>query len=843
MAKEMFEFKPKNKKMEHRVKRWEDSQKIVTMNVGDYIEEKSIEYGINRNIGRDIPHMSDGLTPVERRMIYTMFHSGLGPNAKREKVATIIGATIELVYPHGDGPLNQTNARIGRYWNMMIPYVDGEGNFGDMYTKKEASMRYRKARLSEYAWDCFFSETDKKNYNFDVRDNYNFSDVEPISLPTKYPNILLQWNTGIGIGISSTIAAFNTKELLEAAIKLIDDPYAKVDIYPDTPLPLFITNKKELKGCFDRNSFNVNTVAPYEVVIEKKASGEEMIYIVFKSVSITASVSSIESTIKNIKEEDEKNAIKKLKEVKDIKIDVSVGKTTKKLQSPEDSKKLDFYIQIEKGYDPHMVAEKIIAMTQFGTTIAAAYNVVKDGALILATPRSILLEWIDSRISQKERILQQQLANLYYDILVAEGMLKVHSVKDGVDRLVKIVRFHKGANGKATRKELVEELIKVFSLKPKQAEYILNSNIVSLSSLSVQELGDKYDKLKKRYDEIRDVCNDEDIKDVIKAELQEGIKKYGAPRNATFMNIIERKAEDLYMVYSDKGYYCVSDLSVKMDVNKNFSVAKFSTDDHVIIFYKNGTVVTTAGTQIKESVVDNNAVFITENRNIGFTSSNDISHVCIENKKNKFIIIATANGYIKMIEYKDIVKKSSTSIIKLEVGDGKTPDDYVSAIKVVSSVADTIIGFNINDQMFYCTSDRIPLQKKGSAGTKIFKKVDGVISSISIIDKTDEYIMMYGESGYVKVIDAKFISVSPKNDNYISMMGKAIKGVVGFKNKSKIALYELSGETEIQISVEKDGIHLHTEAGSTKVPLSSTIASPHKLFKKSKNEMYEIYNK
>lgn len=835
--KDFILLQPKNKKIEHRIRRLEDRKRMEETDLASYIDEKSIIYGINRNIARDIPSMMDGLTPVERRMLYSMFCDGLSHKVKRERVATIIGSTIERVYPHGDGPLDQTNARIGRHWNMMIPYLDGEGNFGDMQTKKAAGMRYRKARLSEYAWDCFFSETDKNNPNFDVKDNYNYSGVEPIWLPTKYPNILMQWNTGIGIGISSNIGAFNTKELLEATIRLIDDADAKIDLYPDTPLPLFITNKKALKGCFDKNSFTLETEAPYEVEIQKKASGEDIVFVIFKSVSISASIESIEAKIKDIKKSDETSAVKKLKEVKDVIISVSVGDTKgRKEKSPEDTKKLDFFIQCEKGYDPHMVAQKILSMTQFGISTAVSYNVVHEGALVQSTPRGILLEWIDNRISQKYRIIQQELARLFYDILIAEGMLKIHGIKDGVDKFIKIVRFHKGKDGKAaTRAELVEELVSYFKLNPKQAEYILRSDIASLSSLSIKELEEHTSKLRKRYDELSDICNDDDVKKIIKEELEEGIKKYGAPRNATFKNKQEIKVEDLYLVYSDKGYYCVSDLSYKMEVDKSYSVCKFNTEDHLVIFYKNGTVLTTSGMHFKELLDgSNSAMLVTETHGVKML---DIIHIYTDNKKNKFVTIATKNGFIKMLEYKDITKKSSTSIIKLEQG------DEVSAVRVLTDVSESIFGFNMDDQMYYCTGEDIPLQKRGSSGTKIFKKAKSQISSISQINRYDEFIIMYGDSGYVKILDAAYLSTGGKKNDYISMMGKNIKGVVSFKNKGKISLYELTGEIEIRIEVKGDEVFMYAGDKVSKIKLSSTIGASAKLFKKSKNELYEIHSK
>lgn len=154
---------------------------------------------------------------------------------------------------------------------MMIPYIVPSGNFGGMDTLRPASSRYASASLSKYAMDCFFSENGPKFPIYDTKETYTKDGrTEPVYLTSKFPNMLMQWNQGIGRGVASWLGAFNSRDLFKATITLLDDPTAKIDIYPDYAVPVDITNKSDLKGCFDRPKFNVDMRAQYEIEVDHK---------------------------------------------------------------------------------------------------------------------------------------------------------------------------------------------------------------------------------------------------------------------------------------------------------------------------------------------------------------------------------------------------------------------------------------------------------------------------------------------------------------------------------------------------------------------------------------------
>ncbi|MDE6041029.1 MAG: hypothetical protein K2F99_05575, partial [Muribaculaceae bacterium] len=211
------------------------SEDIVNMSevpIGDYVYNKGLIYAMNMNVGRSIPWIEDGLKSVERRALYIMYKNGYYKN-RSTKVQSIVGSMIEKVYPHGDRAASDTIYRLGRSSTMMIPYVQELSNYGSMKDLRPAAPRYAEAALSDYAMDCFFGDIGPKRPLYDEKDSYEYTDKEPVYLISRYPNILMQWNQGIGKGASAWLGAFNSIDIFNATLTLMDDPRAKIDIYPD----------------------------------------------------------------------------------------------------------------------------------------------------------------------------------------------------------------------------------------------------------------------------------------------------------------------------------------------------------------------------------------------------------------------------------------------------------------------------------------------------------------------------------------------------------------------------------------------------------------------------------
>jgi DNA gyrase/topoisomerase IV subunit A len=804
---------------EKSIKRHRDRLIEERMDVVDFISRSRQDFMLNRAFARDLCDSMDGLNSVERRLIYTMFTQNLSPKTPRAKAATTIGRAIETVYPHGNGPIDSTHARLGGP-TVMIQYVDGEGNFGDLEKPSGfAEMRYRQGRLSAYAWDCFFAETDKNNPNFDVKDNYDFSGTEPVWLPSKYPNILMQWNTGIAIGISANLAAFNSKEVMEAAIELIDDPMASIDIYPDFPTDCYITNKKEIKGCFDMNKFIIKVVSPYEISYKRTPQKEYTTWIVFKSLPYGTSVTSIVSAIKKIKSSE-----KGLKEVLDLKINVKNDTDDETM----DSKSLEFMIQVDAGYDPKETAEKLIYYTQLGTSIPVNYNVTQDNAIVHSTPRQLMLYWINERMCQKYRRIQLDIANVANVITVTSALVMIHNHKDGIDRLIKIMRHHK-VNGKAaTEDQLIEEIVRVFGIRKKQAEVVSNMKIKSISSLSLKELEEKLVNAVATYDTLIELNNDESIKEMIKAELKDGIKKYSIPRKASFKDISTIHSQDLVLSYDSEGYYSMAtNRCIKHD-NK-LTTIKFNTSDTLRFVYSDGTIELVDGANLKEVTDGKKAIYITE---AAFRLKGLVS---VFSEITGTLAVVTNKGFMKLVDAKEIKKKSSLPIIPLK------EDDYVVAVLPIKNKEYLAV---YDDEMIYYQSlDNIPVQKRGGSGVAVLKKWCEHFVGAKSIDKSST-VFITGSNGYSKAIDSKLLDApSKKKPGTIAFQGKEIRNIYSLGDKENTYMFSGMKPSDIEISVTKSGISINLDGKVETYKFGNSKSKPIKMFKVGKNEHYVFIKK
>ena len=209
-----------------------DNEKIITNNIGDLCTEIVKIYAANVNLLRYVPTLVDGLLPVERRILFTMYRNKIFHNGKFTKVATITGDTMK-VHPHGDGPIYDSLVKLAQPWNNLLCTIDGKGNFGTITGSPAAASRYIEAKLSYYAWKCFFEEYDENIV--DMKPNYSNDFMEPEYLPSRYPNILINGSFGIGYGISCSIPTYNFTEVCELTKKLMDDPYYEdITLIPDS---------------------------------------------------------------------------------------------------------------------------------------------------------------------------------------------------------------------------------------------------------------------------------------------------------------------------------------------------------------------------------------------------------------------------------------------------------------------------------------------------------------------------------------------------------------------------------------------------------------------------------
>lgn len=804
-----------------------------TINIGDYVYDRGMNHSLNVNVGRNIPWIEDGLKSVERRALYIMYRAKLY-HGKFDKVAGVTGDMLKYVHPHGDQSAADTIYRLGRKRTMMLPYITPAGNFGNMEDMRPASPRYASASLSPYAMDCFFSEMGAKYPIFDVKDNYKYSDKEPVFLTSRYPNILMQWNLGIGKGAQAYLGAFNSKDIFKTALKMLDDPECKVDIYPDTPIPVDIVNKKDLKGCFDKPRFKVEMRAKYEIVNDKKKDEHGKIVdkytIVFTSLPITVTGQQIKNEIIKKKEEDaKKGANKLLPEV--INLEVSVSDKT--------PGGIRFIVEYERGYDPQALVEKLFRMTSLAKTIGVKYLLITDNKPELYSPRQVMKTWISQRYDQKRRYYHQLVLKAAKDRSRLEAICKILETSKNIDRTIDIIKKSK------TTDDAVKALMKEFSFSEFQATCIVQLRLSNLPKMSIEDTKAERDQALADYKHYRKLLSSESaIKDAIREELEEGLRKYGKDRMADLGNkqvSTVGDPDEVKQIYYNNEIYWLGEMpKIRSHLDKETRLSeKFMNKDQILIISKTGNI----------KILDGNAFKETE-AGISFNQlgiSDAVRVIPLKSWVEK-IYLVTESGMGKVIMLDDVIKSTKSKIVNLSEG------DKIAVAIPTSGMYNGVIGLTTDKAKAYFThTEDYPLLKRTAQGNRMIKLSGEKIINGFSIHNDSSHIIMCSEFGNMKAINIGGLKFNKRKPPVVDMKGKQIMEIFGIDvigplaGTNNNAEYILHGNDKPEVYdtviADKSSIQFVNRTDpkkKIKVKLSTTVGDPTKVLKFGRNEYYEF---
>jgi len=490
----------------------EGAGEIVQQKIAETIEENYMPYAMSVILSRAIPEI-DGFKPSHRKLLYTMYKMGL-LNGSRTKSANIVGQTMRL-NPHGDSAIYDTMVRLSRgYEALLHPYVDSKGNFGKFYSRDMAwaASRYTEAKLDPICNELF-KDIDKDTVDF--TDNYDNTMKEPMLLPASYPSVLVNANTGIAVGMASSICSFNLKEVCDTTAALIKD--SQHDIASTMPAPDFsgggqiIYDKKVFDEIYNtgRGSFRMRSKYSYD----KSANCIDITGI----PQSTTSEAVIEKVIDLVKQG-------KVKEISDIRDETGLDG-------------LKITIDLKRGTDPDKLMLKLYKMTPLEDSYSCNFNVLIGGVPRVMGIRELLEEWIAFRTECVRR-------RTYFDLCRKKD--KLHLLKGlqaillDIDKAVKIVRET------AEESEVVPNLMIGFGIDEIQAEYVAEIKLRHLNREYILKRTQETDELEKDISSLEDILgNKNKIKKIIIKELNEVSKKYGQPRKSIIIYADEiQYAED-----------------------------------------------------------------------------------------------------------------------------------------------------------------------------------------------------------------------------------------------------------------------------------------------------------
>jgi len=538
----------------------ETNQILTPVDIESEMKKSYLDYAMSVIIGRALPDVRDGLKPVHRRILFGMYELGLTSTKAYRKCAKIVGEVLGKYHPHGDAPVYDALVRLAQDFNMRYPLVDGQGNYGSVDGDPPAAMRYTEARLSKIAEEML---ADIEKETVDFIPNFDESEQEPVVLPTRIPNLLANGSSGIAVGMATNIPPHNLKEIVEAAILLVENPEAtlkqvmKIVPGPDFPTAGYIYGREGIEQAYKtgRGSFQVRAKA----AIEQRGKDRQDIVVTELPYQVNK-----KSLIQHIAELINNKKIEGISDIRD--------------ESDRDGMRI--VIEIKRDEEPEIILNKLFKMTQMQDSFGMILLAIVGGQPRELGLLDLLRLFIEHRVDVVRRRTQYELrkAREREHILVGYRI-----ALDNIDDVIKIIRgsssranarqnLHDFFSNKDVRvmvqgKERTVEGIKVDrkkygivaltgaaigpaegeGLTYTQIDAILELQLHRLTQLSVDEILKELAQLRERIQELEEIlASEKKLKGVIVSELREVMKSYGDDRRTQIVDRVEEiKLEDL----------------------------------------------------------------------------------------------------------------------------------------------------------------------------------------------------------------------------------------------------------------------------------------------------------
>ncbi len=572
------------------------NQKIVNINLEHEMESAYIEYAMSVIKGRALPDVRDGLKPVHRRILYSMYDTGLTSDKPFKKSATCVGEVLGKYHPHGDQSVYDALVRLAQDFSMRYMLVDGHGNFGSVDGDPPAAYRYTEARMSKLANEML-RDIDKDTVDWDP--NFDESTKEPRVLPSRFPNLLVNGSSGIAVGMTTNIPPHNLREVIDAAICVLDNEHATLDDLmehikgPDFPTKGIILGRSGIRAAYATGRGRIQVRARTEM--EEFGQGRTRIIVTELPYQVNKS-----RLVENIADQ-----------VKDKRLEGVSG-----LRDESDGKKgMRIVIELKKDANPQVTLNRLFAQTQmqitFGVILLALVDDQKQPRIL--TLRQILDEYIAFQEEVLTRRTRYDLKKAQERAHLLEGLL---IAQDNIDEVIRIIR--------SSYDNAKERLMERFGLDDVQAQAICEMRLIALQGLNREKLEAEYKELEEKIAYFEDLLADEGkLRGVLKDELVEIRDKYGDERKTeigfaendidiedlieeeqsvftmTAGGYIKRTSASEYAAQS-KGGMGKKGMATREEDYVN-TVFTASTHDYILFFTNKGRVFRKKGYQIPEA--------------------------------------------------------------------------------------------------------------------------------------------------------------------------------------------------------------------------------------------------
>ena len=640
-------------------------QHITESNLVDEMEKSYIEYAMSVIVGRALPDVRDGLKPVHRRILYTMYEDGLTSDKKYKKSATTVGAVLGSYHPHGDSSVYDAMVRLAQDFSMRYMLVDGQGNFGSVDGDPAAAYRYTEARLSKLSNEML-RDIDKETVNWDP--NFDESKKEPRVLPSRFPNLLVNGSNGIAVGMATNIPPHNLTEVINACVCVLDDPECTmVDLMehisgPDFPTGGIIMGRSGIRAAYatGRGKMVVRARTEFEEFNKDRTRiiVTELPYQVNKSELVRKIAEQVRD--------------KKLEGISD-------------LRDESDRIGMRIVIELKKDANPQVVLNNLFKQTalqsSFGIIMLALVDDQKQPKIL--SLRQIIDEYLNHQNEVLTRRTQYDLRKARERAHLLEGLL---IAQDNIDEVIRIIR--------TAYDDAKQKLMDRFGLDDIQAQAILDMRLKALQGLDREKLKNEYDELMQRINYYLELLADPaKMRGVLREELIEIRDKFGDERKTEIQEIedeidiedlieeetcaftlsnqgyIKRMPVDTYRTQSRGGRGVNAQNLKEEDYVKSLNIA--STHDHMLFFTDLGRVHHRKGYQIPEAGRTARGTAIINVLPLEPGESVTAMVITREFDDNEYLMMVTRQGTVKRIPFLALKtnRKGGIRAITLEEGD------------------------------------------------------------------------------------------------------------------------------------------------------------------------------